>query len=153
MRERLSARLFVFDEDDRILLFRYDWTRRDPKVATHWTTPGGALDAGETFEQAARRELLEEAGVEVKLGEDVFRRSAQFQMGSGEWVEAHERYYLIRTQCFEIASDLLDHPTSKIAKTYRWWPLDELHQSDEIIYPEQLAEVVTGLLSGSKEKI
>ncbi|MES0867950.1 NUDIX hydrolase [Pseudovibrio sp. SCP19] len=153
MRERPAARLFVIDEADRILLFRYDWTRRDPKIATHWTTPGGALDPGETFEQAARRELLEETGLEVELDKDVFRRSAQFQMGSGEWVQAHERYYLVRTQRFEIARDRLDHPTSKIIKSYKWWALDELHQSEEIIYPEQLAKVVSQFLSGSSQEV
>jgi len=32
-----------------------------------WDLPAGYLDPGESFEQAARRETLEEAGIEVEL--------------------------------------------------------------------------------------
>lgn len=145
MRDRPAARLFVFDEHNRLLLFRYDWTVRDPKVATHWTTPGGALDAGETYEEAAQRELLEETGLNVTVSEAVFHRTAQFQMGSGEWVKAEERYYVVRTSCFEVPRELMVHPASTIKKSYRWWSVEELQKSEEIIYPEQLADVVAQL--------
>ncbi|KZL16744.1 RNA pyrophosphohydrolase [Pseudovibrio axinellae] len=147
MRERPAARLFGLDEDNRLLLFRYDWTLRDPKVVTHWTTPGGALDDGETYEEAAHRELFEETGLKVTVGEPVFHRTAQFQMGTGEWVNAEERYYIIRTSCFEIPRERIDHPTSTIKKNYRWWKLDELQQSEDVIYPEQLADVIVQLCS------
>jgi ADP-ribose pyrophosphatase YjhB (NUDIX family) len=36
-----------------------------------WCMPGGHVDEGETLEQAAIRETLEEAGVHVKLGEKI----------------------------------------------------------------------------------
>ena len=33
-----------------------------------WWIPGGAVDAGETFDVAAHRECMEEAGVEKAMG-------------------------------------------------------------------------------------
>jgi 8-oxo-dGTP diphosphatase len=36
-----------------------------------WTVPGGAVDLGETMRQAAAREVKEECGIEVEVGEAV----------------------------------------------------------------------------------
>lgn len=35
----------------------------------HWETPGGSVEFGETQEQAARREILEEYGAEIDITE------------------------------------------------------------------------------------
>jgi len=46
---------------DTVLLVR----RGKPPNVGSWTLPGGAQEIGETAETAARRELLEETGIEV----------------------------------------------------------------------------------------
>ncbi len=52
--------VIAFKGDD-VLLVR----RGKPPRRGEWSIPGGAQHAGETAEQAARRELREEAGIEV----------------------------------------------------------------------------------------
>ena len=51
----------VVIKDDQVLLCR----RGKPPNVGSWTLPGGAQDVGETCEEAARRELLEETGLSV----------------------------------------------------------------------------------------
>lgn len=50
--------------DDRVLLIR----RGQPPRQGQWSLPGGAQQLGETVAETARREVREEAGIEIELG-------------------------------------------------------------------------------------
>ena len=47
---------------------------------TYWTFPGGAVEAGETFEEAAVREIKEETGLDVKVARLLFKEEYEFGM-------------------------------------------------------------------------
>ena len=57
----VTAGAVISDERGRVLLLRHVLRR-----GSGWGIPGGFLEAGEQPEEAARRELREEAGVELE---------------------------------------------------------------------------------------
>jgi 8-oxo-dGTP diphosphatase len=56
-----GAAAFVFDDDGRLLVVKENYDR------FRWSLPGGALEDGETPEEACVRETLEESGAEIRV--------------------------------------------------------------------------------------
>jgi 8-oxo-dGTP diphosphatase len=55
-----GAAAFVFDDDGRLLVVKENYDR------FRWSLRGGALEDGETPEEACVRETLEESGAEIR---------------------------------------------------------------------------------------
>ena len=74
---------FVFDADGRVLVLkRSDFMRARPG---EWDLAGGGLDDGENYEVGLRREVLEEAGLELGELELIVRRAGEWQGVSHEF--------------------------------------------------------------------
>ncbi len=52
-------------KNNKVLLVR----RKNPPAAGLWAIPGGRLKWGETLQEAAKREIKEETGVRIEVGE------------------------------------------------------------------------------------
>ncbi|GAA0327852.1 hypothetical protein GCM10009087_42570 [Sphingomonas oligophenolica] len=132
--ERPAARILLVDGEGRVLLFRFDPGDRPP----FWCTPGGAVDPGESYAEAARRELREETGLELECGPEVAQRHVEFVTIEGVPVTADERYFLVRTDRSEI--DTAGHTPleRRVMQSWRWFARDEIAAHPERIFPEDL---------------
>jgi mutator protein MutT len=114
-------------EDDR----RFLVTRRQPGVhlAGMWEFPGGKIDPGETHGAALQRELREELGVEIDIGERVYRTLHAYPERT---VELH--FY----RC-----SLKSVPRPLLGQEMRWVPRAELRSLGFPPADAELIEVLT----------
>lgn len=142
MRSRPSARLLLIDEHNRILLFRFVFKDGVLAGSEFWATPGGALDAGETFEEAAKRELFEETGIQTDIAD---KHIAELQfvlpMPNGESVMAQERFFVVRAKDSAIKRDNQTEEESQVMADHKWWDIEDLRVTTDTIYPENLADI------------
>lgn len=105
----LAAAVVLLDEHGRALLVRQNYG------AGLWGIPGGAMETGESPQEAAQREAREETGLWVELEYLV-----------GVYCLRPERLGL-RFVFKACVSDggLQQFPTAEISEA-RWWPIDRL---------------------------
>jgi 8-oxo-dGTP diphosphatase len=151
-RLREAARAVVLDPEGSVLLVRFEFPERIVQGTPHparvvWATPGGGVDRAESHEEAIRRELSEEAGLEaLELGPVVWTRTHLFELGI-DWDGQRERYFLVRAPRFEPRPKLTwEQLNAEFVTAIRWWSLDELEAADAIFAPRRLPALVRELV-------
>jgi 8-oxo-dGTP pyrophosphatase MutT (NUDIX family) len=143
MRERPSSRLLTTTPNGRVLLFRFVHKTGALAGKVYWATPGGGLEKNETFVDAAIRELNEETGIRgAQVVELPIRREFPLRLPSGEYVLAIEQYFLVKTNTESMSSANWTAEEIEVMSAHRWWHREELVATTEIIYPEELIEIL-----------
>jgi 8-oxo-dGTP pyrophosphatase MutT (NUDIX family) len=139
---RRAARVIITDPAGRVLLFRGSDPAR-PQDGQWWFTPGGGIEPGESIEQAARREVLEETGYELpaELGPVVLERIARFSFDGRDY-EQTEYFFRATVAGHAIDDSGWTDTERRTLQTHRWWSGDELTAAKDTIHPQRLAELL-----------
>lgn len=110
---RVGVGVAVID-DGKILLIKRG---REPGRGL-WAVPGGKVRRGERLEDAARREAMEETGLDVEIGDVIW---------VGEHIDADHHLVLIDFSARVVGGEL--HAADD-ADDARWVPIDETRAYD-----------------------
>jgi ADP-ribose pyrophosphatase YjhB (NUDIX family) len=149
VKTRPAARLLIIDPEDRILLFKADNFPLAPElqIATYWYVPGGAVERGETYEEAARRELWEETSIHgVEIGPCVWMREQVLEFPNIGRALAQERFFLVRVEDNEISFDNMIDMEATVMTEHRWWTLEALRATDDVVFPVDIASLLAPIL-------
>jgi 8-oxo-dGTP pyrophosphatase MutT (NUDIX family) len=144
--DREAARVLLLDSRDRLLLFLGE-DPAQPELGTWWFTPGGGLNPGESARDGARRELREETGLSATgLEGPVWRRVAEFDF-AGDHYRQSEVFFVLHVDAHEVDTSGLEPLERAAVVGHRWWTLDELSATEEVVYPRALASELARLLA------
>ncbi len=135
---RPASRILLVDGAGRALLFRFTPDDRPP----FWCTPGGALDPGESYAAAARRELLEEVGLDCDPGPEIAQRTADFLTIEGVEVTADERYFRVDVDAPAVDTGGHTALERRVMTGWRWFARDEIAGWPEPIFPQDLSDLL-----------
>ena len=136
---RTVARVLLMSDRNRLLLLH----AKDRSGRQWWLSPGGGLEEGETFETAAQRELHEETGLLLPIGQWVWFRRHVYTW-EGRSYDQYERFFVARSKELTLAPQKAD----SYLTGHRWWTINELLQSKEDFAPRQLAHLLPPILAG-----
>jgi len=141
-RSRVTVRVLLTNDAGQTLLFEDS----DPGLedARWWATPGGGMDPGESEVETAIREVWEETGVRLEVG-DLLGPMARRHVVHGysdQVIEQDESFYLARVG--DVSIDVSAHTEEEklTFKQFRWWSNEELRNTDDWVWPHELVELL-----------
>lgn len=138
---RRAGRVVLVDELGQTLLLN-GFDPGAPAAGSWWVTPGGGVEPGESTEQAARREVLEETGIVLgELGAVRLQRTATFTFEGVDY-EQREDLWLAHITRSELDLSGWTPLERRSILGHRWWSLRELEGTAELIHPRRLAELL-----------
>ncbi|MGI8881781.1 MAG: NUDIX hydrolase [Jatrophihabitans sp.] len=147
---RTGARVFLFDDSDRVLLIEERFVE-DGRQLHHWLTPGGGVEAGEDLVTAALRELFEETSIRVELSADAPQVHHQRREWSWDGVtyDQDDHFFAARVGApWEVRPAALTPMEQSTVVGNRWWTLEELRASTDTFLPPDIVAVVEVVLAG-----
>lgn len=90
--------------------------------------------------------MFEETGLRIgDPGQAVMTRRFEWDF-EGARYDQHETYFVVRTEPFTPASAGSSETEQATMVGHKWWSIEELRHTDEVVFPEGLAELLHRLV-------
>ena len=126
----------VIIQDNKILCVQRNENKYD-YISKKWEFPGGKIEIGETIQECIKREISEELGIEIVVGEHLITID-------------HTYAHLRVTLTVHHSRHLAGVPQAIECDEIRWVSLDEL---DNFNFPEANGEIITALRKYHQENL
>ena len=147
MKIRKSSRAIVLNKNNEIFLFQYQFDYF-AENNTIWITPGGSLEEGESFEDALKREIYEELGVQLtKECPEVYYRNPIYTLKSGEKVQSVEKFFLVTLEENSFSFDHWTESEKKRMLAGKWWSVEEIEKSEDEFFSKDVLRILNELAS------
>src|ERR1700688_587365 len=141
---RDSMGVILLNQKNELLLMKAD----DPKTTStsghyngpFWFSIGGAIEPGESVENAVLREIFEETGIEKKyitLGPIVWKGEFDLVL-YGVLTRLKQRFMVAKTSLNKVTLANLTIQEKLVIKELHWFSLDDIKKTKELIYPMSL---------------
>ena len=151
MKIRNSIKIILLNSKKEILLISVDdksITNKDKSYnGRFWQMIGGKIEEGEDIKSAATRELFEETGLtlsDVEFGKIVWKGNLTLVM-SGVETLIRQQFIVAKTNATDVTLKNLTPEEKTVVKSLRWFSIDDIKKSEEIVYPVGLDEYLVDL--------
>jgi 8-oxo-dGTP pyrophosphatase MutT (NUDIX family) len=152
---RNSIKVLLLNDNNELLLMSVD----DPKTTTvegkyngrFWDLIGGEIEPGESVQEAAIREVFEETGIakeQIELGPIVWFGEFDLVL-AGKPTHLKQKFMVAKTKQKDVSLCNLTEPEQAVVEKLAWFSLEQIINSDEIIYPVVLPDYLPDIISGN----
>lgn len=152
---RRTARAIILNSNNQVLLLKINdkplLNKMHQDKQSFWVTIGGELEVNESIEEALQRELLEEVGITKPIKFEHFAFGEQVLPWKGLPTRFIENFFIVRADKYNLSNRNLTSEEMLIIGEYRWWSVDEMLKTKEVIFPGCLANLLIDYMNHSEE--
>ena len=155
LKTRNSIKIVLLNSKNELLLLSTDdksITNKDGSYNGKFRQlVGGKIEDGETPIEASKRELFEETGLsenDVTFGDVIWKGELDLNM-KGSMTHINQCFIYAKTSRENVTLKNLTDEEKPVIKSLEWLSLEQIKNSNDIIYPVVLPEYLPDIINGN----